>query len=160
MGHPFVEHSPIFAANSFETLRKGLTCESCLRFVKLAKKTLNYTVMQHLDLLYDHALKTTDDYLPASRMRIKAATHTEDIPTTQTGDYRILVLWGFAEEHPEKKGYVRITLDGIDFREGRKLAPYAIWVENYRQRYIGPVIDTPDISYAQACDKHWHIATT
>lgn len=121
---------------SMAALRQGINCPTCCRFMKVNNKRLNHTMMQYLFILYaSHS--DGDGWVEASWMRIHTKhdmTRTED--KAQTGDYKILHLWGLAENHPNKSGFARITPLGIDFVEMRAFVREGVLIENYRSNFI------------------------
>jgi hypothetical protein len=139
--------SKIVATRSFGELRKGVCCPECDRPVKINRKKINHCMMQYLVELYKR--HKDDGWVQASRVRIKATPKPGDeIREVQTGDYKMLVTWGLAEEHPEQQGFVRMTDLGLSFICGTATVSEAAFMENYRNRLIQ--FDGPQVSFADA----------
>lgn len=120
----------------FQHLRKGSNCKSCGRFIKVNRKKLNRTMLQYLFKMYlVHSLN--DGWLEASRVRIRAKSDpSRKENELQSGDYKILRLWGLAELHPKRSGWMRITPFGIDFLEMKSKVRQSVLLENYKNRLI------------------------
>jgi hypothetical protein len=142
--------TPIFIKHSQDDLRKGVDCGECGRFVKVNRKRLNHTMLQYLTLLYGWEKQKPGEYIQGSRLRIHAVTNKEEHPLVQTGDYKILAVWGLVEIDPEQSGFVRINQLGIDFVEDRATVPGAVFLENYKNRFVGFDPDTEMVSYTTA----------
>ncbi len=135
----------------FETLRRGVDCPHCQRFLKVNRKRLNHTMMQYLFHLYS-ARTIGDGWVQASRVRIQASvdptTEIDQESTVQTGDYRILTLWGLAELHPERSGFARIAPLGVAFVQGRATVRESVLIENYKNQFVA--FDGPEVTAQQA----------
>ncbi len=121
---------------SMTTLRKGINCPTCARYLKVNNKRLNHTMMQYLMLLYEHR-NAAGGWVEASRMRIKTKSDvTRKKDKAQTGDYAILPLWGLAEKRAGQKGFARITPFGVEFLEGKAFVREGVLIENHRSGFI------------------------
>lgn len=82
---------------SDQQLRQGVTCPCCDKHFKINRKRLNRTMLQYLVALYK---RRHEGWIKASRLRIQATAESSvDAPSKeiQTGDYKILALWGLAD---------------------------------------------------------------
>lgn len=141
---------------SFTAIRGGVDCPHCERYLKVNRKRLNHTMMQYLLYLYSHR-NEADGWVQASRVRIQAATvevdegevtDQKDKDTVQTGDYKILAVWGLVELHPQRNGFARITRHGVEFVCGRATVRESVFLENYKNKFVA--FDGPEVNAQQA----------
>jgi len=144
----------------FAEIRRGVDCSHCERYLKVNRKRLNHTMMQYLLHLYRHR-NVGDGWVQASRVRIAAAPSptvedAEQEDTVQTGDYKILAVWGLAELHPKKSGYARITRFGVEFVCGRATVRESVFLENYKNKFVA--FDGPEVTAQRANRTSFNLA--
>lgn len=136
---------------SEEQLRKGVMCPCCDKQFKINRKKFNRTMLQYLEALYEFK---NDGWIKASRIRIQAREDSSvGAPSKeiQTGDYKILPVWGLAEIKYNPT-LVHINQKGIDFLKGNITIPEAALLENNKNKFVrfdGPQVDVHDVAQTQ-----------
>lgn len=130
-----------------EELRKGVLCPCCQKHFKVNRKKLNRTMLQYLVQLYH---RRDDGWIKASRIRIQAREDSSQgiSKEIQTGDYKILPLWGLAEVKANPT-LVRIKQEGIEFLRGNLTVPEAVILENNKNKFVefsGPHVNVHDVA--------------
>lgn len=126
-----------------EELRQGVLCPCCEKHFKINRKKFNRTMLQYLVALYR---RRGGDWIKASRIRIQARQESSvNAPSKeiQTGDYKILPVWGLAEIKHDPT-LVRISQQGIDFLKGNATISQAVLLENNKNKFVG--FDGPQVT--------------
>jgi hypothetical protein len=151
----FAQKQPaIFNKYPFETLRKGCTCSECGRSVKIDRRYLNSTAINNLSAAYENSKPNGEFYflvrhkMPVNHTK-KDLKNNPDADTTKSGDVSLLLIWGLIERGT-KRGYFRITQNGVDFVEGRINVHAAAFIENYKARFVAWDKEAGFYTFAQA----------